>query len=438
MTIRSPVSSISIAQFAPPRISAGCGGVDIFFGSFSFINGAQFEQLLRTIAANAVGYAIKAALKTMCDPCNAIIGELEKAVRELNSLAKNTCAVAQSMVEGSIATKMQEQSRKIGTHLETAFNKASDWLSAENSSQAKSDNSTATGGDSAVVADNNPYYGNLVWRAAQRSLGNGRNVLSAFLTTAEATEFVMSLFGTVVNGQKTDAETAACPQDAAPEACVKPVTPYEPLITTWDKLFYPRKYTQSGVEVYTCLNDDCTKIGTRTISLANWGGIQYIINIALFGSENEDDLTSWTNNSLIGSYYSRTPLETNTISPASAGLVAGLPFPIMTMLNEVQYIKGAPEMIGHILARTLPDYFAYQMAVEMLSIGQGAFSAQTKTEMPSSYRANLTDKARLLAGLREKTSGINDMIKAVYETIIVQQKLSAYRTRDAGSVGVNR
>jgi len=122
MTIRSPVSSISIAQFAPPRISAGCGGVGYIFGSFSFINGAQFEQLLRTIAANAVGYAIKAALKTMCDPCNAIIGELEKAVRELNSLAKNTCAVAQSMVEGSIATKMQETVKKNrNSHWETAF-----------------------------------------------------------------------------------------------------------------------------------------------------------------------------------------------------------------------------------------------------------------------------------------------------------------------------
>jgi len=99
---------------------------------------------------------------------------------------------------------------------------ASDWLSAENSSQAKSDNSTATGGDSAVVADNNPYYGNLVWRAAQRSLGNGRNVLSAFTDNCRSYGVRDESFwygGKMVKKQML--KPPACPQDAAPEACVK-------------------------------------------------------------------------------------------------------------------------------------------------------------------------------------------------------------------------
>ncbi|NEH47161.1 TraH family protein, partial [Rhizobium leguminosarum] len=65
LSIRSPGRGINIVQFAPPRIDAGCGGIDIFFGSFSFINGAQFEQLLRSIAANATGFAVKAAIKLM-------------------------------------------------------------------------------------------------------------------------------------------------------------------------------------------------------------------------------------------------------------------------------------------------------------------------------------------------------------------------------------
>ena len=121
MSFRSPGRSINIMQFAPPRIDAGCGGVDIFFGSFSFINGAQFEQLLRSIAANAVGFAVKAAIGAMCNPCGAILGELEKAIRELNSLAKNTCAIANSLVNGGdIGGKLAESAGKIGGHIKSA------------------------------------------------------------------------------------------------------------------------------------------------------------------------------------------------------------------------------------------------------------------------------------------------------------------------------
>jgi len=214
----------------------------------------------------------------------------------------------------------------------------------------------------------------------------------------------MSLFGTVVNGQKTDAENAACPQDAAPETCSKPVVPYEPIISAWDKLLYPAKYTEGGLEVYTCGNNDCTSVAKRTMPFSEWGGVEAMVNMALFGSTDANDVSSWSSDSLIGAYHYHVPISAGTLSANASRMVSILPFPVITMLNEVQYINGAPDMIGNILARSLPDYFAYQIGVEMLSIGQGAFSGQTKTEMPASYRANLTEKARALANLREKSS----------------------------------
>ncbi|XJC77920.1 conjugal transfer protein TraH [Delftia tsuruhatensis] len=109
----------------------------MFFGSFSFINGAQFEQLLRSIAANATGFAVKAAIKLMCNPCDEILSRLQQAMETLNSMAKNTCAIANSMVSGSIEPKLKEQAARVGTALSGALSLTADWVSGESKRQSQ-------------------------------------------------------------------------------------------------------------------------------------------------------------------------------------------------------------------------------------------------------------------------------------------------------------
>ena len=48
-----------------PSLRAGCGGIDLFGGAFSFINKQQFVALLQNIGSNAVGYAFKLALQSI-------------------------------------------------------------------------------------------------------------------------------------------------------------------------------------------------------------------------------------------------------------------------------------------------------------------------------------------------------------------------------------
>ena len=52
MSLRAPGKGINIVQFAPPRIDAGCGGIDIFFGSFSFINGECLANFTKSAVWN--------------------------------------------------------------------------------------------------------------------------------------------------------------------------------------------------------------------------------------------------------------------------------------------------------------------------------------------------------------------------------------------------
>ena len=45
MYVRSPIMNTDLINFQAPSFKAGCGGVDFFGGSFSFINADQFVQL---------------------------------------------------------------------------------------------------------------------------------------------------------------------------------------------------------------------------------------------------------------------------------------------------------------------------------------------------------------------------------------------------------
>ena len=53
--MRAPITAINLVAFDPPRIDAGCGGIDLYGGSFSFINSQQLVQIFRAVAQNAVG-----------------------------------------------------------------------------------------------------------------------------------------------------------------------------------------------------------------------------------------------------------------------------------------------------------------------------------------------------------------------------------------------
>ena len=77
-----------------PSFNAGCGGIDLFAGSFSFISAEQFQNLLRAIAANAAGYAFEVALGAMCKECLETMETLQKKIQALNQGFANSCQLA--------------------------------------------------------------------------------------------------------------------------------------------------------------------------------------------------------------------------------------------------------------------------------------------------------------------------------------------------------
>jgi conjugative transfer pilus assembly protein TraH len=200
IALRTPIKPINLMAFDPPRISAGCGGVDMYGGSFSFINAAQFTQLLRNIMNNALGLLFKAALKAIDPGISDLLAEFSKTVNDLNSLASNTCAIANQAISsikaGTLETELTQAATQVGTSL-GQVGKAFDSLHWPSITQAKS--------DTKAVEPQNATAGNFTWKALNRkNVANSIGDVSMLIDPADtggnkSKLFMMSLIGTEIN-----------------------------------------------------------------------------------------------------------------------------------------------------------------------------------------------------------------------------------------------
>lgn len=110
LNVRAPVSNIQLANIQLPSISAGCGGIDIFGGAFSFVNKEQFVQFTRNLGNNAAGVAFDLALKALDPMIQDAIGGIRNIVNMINRANLNSCQMAQSIV-GGVMGSMAESAR---------------------------------------------------------------------------------------------------------------------------------------------------------------------------------------------------------------------------------------------------------------------------------------------------------------------------------------
>ena len=195
---RVPIMTERLASFVPPSFEAGCGGIDFFAGSFSFINADQFVALMKATAANAAGYAFQVAMSAMCETCMAAIETLQKKVQELNQYFGNSCQLAQGIVNDT-ASAMGVQRTGSASIVNTATGIA-DVFGAWSGSDGQSPETKAAEGAPDEYARR--VQGNLVWRELKQ-----REVNVWFLGgDNELLELAMNITGTVVVGPLAEAE----------------------------------------------------------------------------------------------------------------------------------------------------------------------------------------------------------------------------------------
>lgn len=188
--MRTPVKNYQLATVSPPGFRAGCGGIDLFAGSFSFINKEQLTALLRNIANNAIGYAFMMAVKSISPDLADLMQYLQDQISKINNLNINSCQAAEGMVAaiGSTLTdKTQEKEGKVaGASLNLFSDVFESWDAWKDRAKAKQTRDAAISADARNKDTFDP--GNVVWRALLRVNG----------VDNETRQLMMSMTGTII------------------------------------------------------------------------------------------------------------------------------------------------------------------------------------------------------------------------------------------------
>ena len=101
LTLTSPSRSYNLMSIQAPTVNAGCGGIDLHLGGFSFISKEQFVQTLRNIGSNALGYGFKIALQNICPTCDNVMTSLQNIADKANAMNISSCQAAKGIVNAA-------------------------------------------------------------------------------------------------------------------------------------------------------------------------------------------------------------------------------------------------------------------------------------------------------------------------------------------------
>jgi hypothetical protein len=94
-------SDYPISISGPRLNSSGCGGIDLFMGSMSFVDPEYLVDKLQNIASGAAVIALQVGLKTLNEPLATAIENTEHMLDSLNQLQFDDCSTSKTLVTAS-------------------------------------------------------------------------------------------------------------------------------------------------------------------------------------------------------------------------------------------------------------------------------------------------------------------------------------------------
>ncbi|MGR5187326.1 conjugal transfer protein TraH [Photobacterium damselae] len=316
--IRTPVKTAQIASFTVPEISAGCGGIDLFAGGFSFINSDQLVAMGKAIVSNAVPFAVDLALQTWAPQLKNIKDRLEGIAREINALSVNSCETAQAGVAALAGFAGVGNKQYICSTMGTQNNRFADWAAAKNgcNNEAEVDNQIKNASKDANLKDHIPVKRNIIWYSLKNNA-----MLAGDTQTAE---FFMSLSGTIVYDEEGN------------------VTRYGSLLTSNNNLL--SALTQGGqISIYQCDKTgqtECLHPKRQTITFTEQETLKFKVRKLL-----RDVITKYKRDT--------------ELSPAEKGFIDSISLPVLKMMT-------VSLESGYSLDSTINDY-ANVIATDLVS-----------------------------------------------------------------------
>lgn len=189
LILRTKPRNTNIARLRLPSVRSGCGGIDMYMGSFSFLSADELIALMEAIMQNAPGFAFELALESLSPAIQETVNNLRDLAGKVNAMNVNSCEQSQALV-GSLWPKLDNASQHICKTVGVDQGIFADRARSKHGCGIQNAQSATLGSATGELAEQVPVNVNYAWVAIQK-----HPYLKANPNIAE---LMMTLTGTVV------------------------------------------------------------------------------------------------------------------------------------------------------------------------------------------------------------------------------------------------
>lgn len=187
--VRTRTRNTQLAHIQLPSVRAGCGGIDIFGGAFSFLSKEELIQLMEAIMQNAAGFAFELALESMSPSVQETVAKLRDLAQRVNAMNINSCEAGQALA-ASLWPAIDGASQHICTTMGSYQGLFADQIASRHGCNTGGRRSDTLNQANDEMRDQVPVDINYAWEAIQKN---------PFLASDDQlAEFFMTLTGTII------------------------------------------------------------------------------------------------------------------------------------------------------------------------------------------------------------------------------------------------
>ena len=374
--VRAPISNIQLFSIDPPRLSIGCGGIDLYLGAFSFITAEKLTQFIRNIAQNAAPLAFKMALDASFPQLGGALAEFRQMAQRMNDSQRNSCDIAHGMLDGTkdAGEVMGRLTTSVTAGLGVVKSWATDFSDAMNKATSAPSEITRKAQNS-TNADNSPVLmklGNVTWNVL-----NARKDLSLLNSVTDdptmSQQILMTLIGTDLNH--------AGAADSDPPVSV----PVPPTRLRLSDLFNPT-IAASGfkeIPVWSCGND-VLKCPALTAGSFKTNGVDGFIRKKMYGNETAQEAQS---GSIV---YKMVNCKSGSCGMNSSQLSFLNALSKVPAVGMMMHAQGTPAIIGMIAPELISAMVTEVSILYGRSVLDIAITTYSNTDLPQPADFNQT------------------------------------------------
>ena len=389
LVMRAPSRNYQFATMQAPSYRAGCSGVDLYGGGFSYINSSQLVAALRNVGQNAASYAFMLGLRVISPQISNVLEWVREKAEMINKLNINSCEAAADLVGSFVGIDAKENSQCVLTRYGNGD-------SMEDARQAcgaggQRNATLASSGLNQIAFTN----GNIAWRVMWNNM---------FLRSDKRLmEMMMNLSGTVILDKDLGNENSPTNVITLPSI----------LNTQRAELLNALLDGSQSVDIQGCVNDttemQCTSLTAKTVSLGVNNGLK--------------DRVGTIMNGIADKIRNR-----QTLSATELGLLGATKIPVYKILNVASAMSSTvagsqAAKYSDIVAKDI--LFAYINDLLDMVVSSTAGTPYMKSDEGEHYMEGIAEARQQVALLKsenfEELSRYVDLIREtqLYERMLV-------------------